>query len=173
MDSTQRIKPRDLVVGGRYLHRNGLFIREITEIDGNTVGYREEGKDHWCSKAVFVRQCPGVATPEAEAEARATGESRSLARLTDKGEFTVRDEANALTAFAFRNGPLEHLHSGQFSPLTDDPSLSRITDAEMKEIMINASEHLAAALETRESDPDKYRRFIQDYALRYCQRWVR
>ena len=89
------------------------------------------------------------------------------------GGLTLRDEANALTAFAFRNGPLEHLHSGQFSPLTDDPSLSRITDAEMKEIMINASEHLAAALETRESDPDKYRRFIQDYALRYCQRWVR
>ena len=48
MDNTQKIKPRDLVVGRRYLHRNGLFIRQITEINGNTVGYLDEGKDRWC-----------------------------------------------------------------------------------------------------------------------------
>jgi hypothetical protein len=54
------------------------------------------------------------------------------AELSEKhfpGGFTVRDEANALTAFAFRNGPLEDLHVGQSSPLLDNPSLSRITNA--------------------------------------------
>ena len=59
------------------------------------------------------------------------------------GGFTIRDEANALTAYAFRNGPLENLHAGKSSPLTSDPTLSRITDPEMKELMINASEKLA------------------------------
>jgi hypothetical protein len=96
----------------------------------------------------------------------------TLAR-TFPGGFTIRDEANALTAFAFRNGPIENLHAGKASPLTADPSLSRITDDEMKELMINAAEMLAALLALRDSDPAKYRRFIQDYALKYCRRWDR
>ncbi len=89
------------------------------------------------------------------------------------GGFTIRDEANALTAYAFRNGPLEGLHAGKASPLTDDPSLSRITDAEMKNLMINASEHLAKMLALRDSDPDQYRRFVQAYGIRYCRSWNR
>jgi hypothetical protein len=55
------------------------------------------------------------------------------------GSFTVRDEADALTVFAFRNGPLEDLPAAKSSPLTDHPSLSRITDAEMKHLVITAS----------------------------------
>jgi hypothetical protein len=89
------------------------------------------------------------------------------------GGFTIRDEANALAAFAFRNGPIEQLHAGKSSPLLDDPSLSRITDAEMKELMINATEMLAALLALRDAEPDKYRRFIQNYALKYCRFWNR
>ncbi len=89
------------------------------------------------------------------------------------GGFGIRDEANALAAFAFRNGPIERLHAGKPSPLLNDPTLSRITDDEMRELMINATEMLAALLALRESDPDKYRRFIHDYALKYCRRWER
>ena len=89
------------------------------------------------------------------------------------GGFTVRDEANALTAYAFRNGPLEGLHAGKSSRLTEDPSLSRITDDEMRTMMINASETLALALRLRETDPEKYRRFVQGYAFRYCRAWNR
>ncbi len=96
----------------------------------------------------------------------------TLARVFSGG-FSIRDEANALAAFAFRNGPIEDLHAGKSSPLTADPSLSRITDDEMKELMINASEMLAAVLALRDSHPDKYRRFIQDYALKYCHSWNR
>ncbi|MCI0349820.1 MAG: hypothetical protein L0Z53_10380, partial [Acidobacteriales bacterium] len=89
------------------------------------------------------------------------------------GGFTIRDEANALTAYAFRNGPLEDLHAGKTSPLTDDPSLSRITDAEIKNLMINASEHLAKMRALRDSDPEAYRRFLQSYGMRYCKSWNR
>ena len=87
--------------------------------------------------------------------------------------FTIRDEANALTAYAFRNGPLERLHTGRQSPLLDDPDLQRLTDAEMKELMINASTTLAAALALRDSDPDRYRRFVQGYGLDFCRAWER
>src|SRR5471032_1535456 len=84
-----------------------------------------------------------------------------------------RSGTNALTAFAFRNGPIENLHAGKSSPLTEDPTLSRITDAEMRELMINASEKLAGILALRDSDPDKYKRFVQDYSRRYCRNWNR
>jgi hypothetical protein len=95
--------------------------------------------------------------------------------LTDAfpGGFTIGDEANALTAFAFRNGPIEDLHAGKSSPLTADPSLSRITQAEMKEIMIEASEKLAFLLELRETEPETYKRFVQAYAFVFCREWNR
>jgi len=89
------------------------------------------------------------------------------------GGFTLRDEANVLTAFAFRNGPLEDLHSGRSSPLTDAPSLSRITDAEMRQLMITSSERLATMLALRESDPEKYRSFVIGYNIMYCSSWER
>ena len=59
----------------------------------------------------------------------------------------MRDEANALTAYAFRNGQLEQLHAGKSSPLTADPSLSRITNEEMKQLMIEASAKLEKMLQ--------------------------
>ena len=56
------------------------------------------------------------------------------------GGFTLRDEANAIVASAFRNGPLEDLHAGEWSELLENEKLSRITDEEMKALMINACE---------------------------------
>jgi len=81
MDNTQKIKPRDLVVGGRYLHHNGLFIREIEEIEGNRVHYHDQvAKTGWsCSNSVFVRACPTVATPDDEA--RVAEKERKFALL--------------------------------------------------------------------------------------------
>ena len=80
MDSAQRIKPRDLVVGGRYLHYNRLFIREIEAIEGHRVHYHDQETSGWsCSDSVFVRACPTVAT--AEDEARSAEQYRELARL--------------------------------------------------------------------------------------------
>jgi hypothetical protein len=89
------------------------------------------------------------------------------------GGFTIRDEANALTAFAFRNGQLENLHAGRPSPLTSDPGLSRITDEEMKRLMIEASQKLERILKLRDSDPASYQNFVKCYALTYCKSWYR
>ena len=97
---------------------------------------------------------------------------RQFAKLFPGG-FSHRDEANALVAFAFRNGPIEDLHAGRQSDLLADPELSRITDDEMKAIMINASETLAKLLSLGDNDPAAYRQRLKQICLNYCVRWNR
>ena len=87
--------------------------------------------------------------------------------------FTVRDEANALVAWAFRNGPLEDLHAGKYSPVLEDPTVSRITDDEMKTLMVSACRQLEELLKLRDEDRDQYELQIKSYAFRYCRRWER
>jgi hypothetical protein len=89
------------------------------------------------------------------------------------GPFTIRDEANAIVAYAFRNGPIENLHAGKYSPLVEDSSLSRITNEEMKSIMISACRKIEELLLLKENDPDEYERRIRDYNLDYCKGWER
>ena len=89
------------------------------------------------------------------------------------GGFGIRDEANAVTAYAFRNGIIEDLHAGKESDLVSDPSLSRITDPEMKELMIEASKKVAFLLQMKERDPEKYNGFVTAYGLYYCRGWQR
>jgi hypothetical protein len=87
--------------------------------------------------------------------------------------FTVRDEANAIVAYAFRNGPIEDLHAGKYSELLSDAALSRITDEEMKTLMINACQKMEELLRLKEANPEEYYRFISSYNWRYCRRWER
>jgi len=77
-------------------------------------------------------------------------------------EFTLRDEANAICAYAFRNGPLERIHVEY-----------NITQPEMKELMINASEHLAKLMAMKRDTPEEYERFIRHYHSQFCLRWER
>jgi len=87
--------------------------------------------------------------------------------------FNHRDEANALIAMAVRNGPIEDLHAGKWSPLLEDQTLSRITDEEMKAIMIAATRALAKMLRLRDEDADEYRRRVREYGNMYCRSWER
>jgi hypothetical protein len=87
-----------------------------------------------------------------------------------KRRFTLRQEANAITAGAFRNGLLEDLHAGKHSALLDDHSLSRITDDEMRRLMIQASTAVARLLARKAEDPDRYWQDIEFFS-RYCQSW--
>src|SRR2546427_11495161 len=80
--------------------------------------------------------------------------------------FTIRDEANALVAWAFRNGPLEDLHAGKHSALLEDPTLSRITDDEIKTLIINACRQLSKLLELKATDRTEYERQIKSYNWR-------
>ena len=67
-----------------------------------------------------MKTCPTVASAEeaAQAEQQLVNNTRAT-----KGEFTLRDEANALTAFSFRNGFLEDLHGGKSSPVPEPTGL--------------------------------------------------
>lgn len=89
------------------------------------------------------------------------------------GGFSVRDEANALIAMAVRNGPIEDLHAGRYSTLLEDHSLSRMTDDEMKTLMIHATDILAKMLRFRDEKPDMYRRWLRGYGMTYCREWQR
>ena len=97
---------------------------------------------------------PGIFTPEQRA-----GADPRLP-LPPGGKFSYRDQANVLALLAFRNGPIEDLHAGKYSPLLEDPELSRITDEEMKTLMIDASAKLAELLALRDNDPDDFARLL-------------
>jgi hypothetical protein len=84
---------------------------------------------------------------------------------------TIREEANALTCCAFRNGYIEDLHAGKYSELLEKPGLSRITDAEMKKLMIQASAKLAELLAMKENEPDKYWKQMVVFYKNYCWQW--
>lgn len=87
--------------------------------------------------------------------------------------FSVRDEANAIVADAFRNGPIEVLHAGKSSKLLNDDSLSRITNDEMREIMIEACQKVEYLLKLKSSEPEKYEILIRGLNIFYCKDWVR
>ncbi len=75
-------------------------------------------------------------------------------------ELTTRQEANALVALVFRNGFLEDLHAGSHSDLLVDPSLSRVSDSEMKQLMIETSAKLAELFELNTRNQDEYWRQV-------------
>lgn len=89
------------------------------------------------------------------------------------GGFDRRDEANALVAMSVRNGPLENLHAGKSSPMLEDDTLSRLTDDDMKAIMVFATRTVAMMLWMRDEAPEVYQRYVQAYAARYCRSWER
>ena len=167
----RKLSARDLVVGGRYLHTNGDFIREIVAIEGDTVLWRDQIGTGQCSKSAFLRRCPSLAPNDGTAPA--TDQGPCLPRSPAEREFTLRDEANALTAYAFRNGFIEDLHAGKDSPLLRKPGYSRISDGEMRRLMIESSEKLEHMLHLKRSDPKKYDAFIRSYHRMYCRAWKR
>ena len=63
-------------------------------------------------------------------------------------------------AMAVRNGPLENLHAGKSSPVLEDDTLSRLTDDDVKAIMIYATRMVAMMLRVRDGAPDVYRRYV-------------
>ena len=87
-----------------------------------------------------------------------------------KRPLTYREEANAITVWAFRNGFIEKLHSGKHSELLETPGLSRITDPEMKRLNIEFSSKVAEILMMRDTDPPEYAKNIAFFS-QYCEKW--
>jgi hypothetical protein len=80
-------------------------------------------------------------------------------------------EAKAIVALAFRNGPIEDIHSGKTCPTCDgNAEYSRITDTEMKGIMKNAVNRVYWLLRLEASDPEEYERQIA-FGARYTSKW--
>ena len=80
-------------------------------------------------------------------------------------------EAKALVALAFRNGPIEDIHSGKVRPTCNGKTeYSRITDAEMKQIMKNAVNRVYSLLKLKAGDPAEYDRQLA-FDARYTTNW--
>jgi len=85
--------------------------------------------------------------------------------------WTIREEANALTYCAFRRGYIEELHSGECSEHSKNPERFRITDIEMRKLMIDASAKLAELLTLKNTKPDDYWKLIEYLNLNFCGGW--
>jgi hypothetical protein len=74
-------------------------------------------------------------------------------------------------ALAFRNGPIEDIHSGKACPTcSGQAGYSRITDEEMKQIMQNAVSRVYSLLRLKARDPAEYERQIA-FGARYTSNW--
>jgi len=83
----------------------------------------------------------------------------------------ISREAKAIVALAFRNGPIEEIHTGRTCPTcTGNEGFSRITDDEMKAIVTNAVNHVYKLLVLKAENPEEYERQIQ-FGARYTGRW--
>ncbi|MGD9818676.1 MAG: hypothetical protein AB7V04_08235 [Desulfomonilaceae bacterium] len=86
-----------------------------------------------------------------------------------KASFTLRDEANAMTAYAFRSTFLEDLHAGEHAELFENPKYKRIADFEMKQLMTEASTIMEALLKMKKENREQYQEFIQACVILYTQ----
>lgn len=85
-------------------------------------------------------------------------------------QITTRQLANAMVVGVLRNGYIEDLHAGEDSKLLDDPKYSRISDAEIKKLMIEVSSKLEWLLTLQKKNPDEFWRQIAVFQ-RYCRHW--
>lgn len=97
--------------------------------------------------------------------------------LHDSPNLTYRDEANVIVYQVLRAGFLEELHAGRWSPILADPSCSRITQDEMKRLMIETAAKLAHWLYARDldlkDDPRHYLDKIEMLRNIFAQDWDR
>ena len=130
-------------IGGTGCGVPAVLNADIEEAFGSTMGTIRR-------RAEQIRQELGLSEPA------------SIADIAPSEKFTLRDEANAICAYAFRNGPLERIHHEY-----------GISQGDMKELMINASEHLAKLMALKQESPEEYDLFIRDYHCKFCRRWER
>lgn len=83
----------------------------------------------------------------------------------------LANEAKAIVALAFRNGPIEDVHAGKECPTcAGKEEYSHITQDEMKQIMKRAVDKLYALLWIRTHSPEVYRAVVKA-GNRYTIRW--
>lgn len=86
-------------------------------------------------------------------------------------DIQLANEAKALVALAFRNGPIEDVHAGKECPTcSGQDEYSHITDGEMKQIMKRAVDKLYALLWIRTHSPEVYEAALKA-GSRYTVGW--
>ena len=81
-------------------------------------------------------------------------------------------EAKAIVVRAFRNGPLEDIHAGTLCPVcAGDPTVSHVTQAEMKTLVKYAVREVYSLLLLRKNDPDAYAELVAKQVLDYARNW--
>ena len=92
-----------------------------------------------------------------EAQLRAKDKKMSPRNRKHSIDLELANEAKALVALAFRNGPIEDVHAGKECPTcAGKKEYSHITQGEMKQIMKRAVDKLYALLWIRTHYPDVY-----------------
>jgi hypothetical protein len=83
----------------------------------------------------------------------------------------LAEEAKAIVVLAFRNGPIEDIHAGKPCPTCSrDSSYSRISDAEMKQIMKNAVDRVYSMLWMKQNKPMAYAAYLE-FGCRNAKSW--
>lgn len=72
---------------------------------------------------------------------------------------TPREEANRVVVWAYRNGPIEHLHAGIYSQGMEMPGFKRLYADEILRLSSQIAEKLAFHLAAREQLGEDYLRF--------------
>ena len=95
--------------------------------------------------------------------------AKSRRRGYDPG---LANEAKAIVATAFRNGPLENIHAGKLCPSCGGaPQYSHISQDEMKALMKYAVDTVYTMLCMREYDPANYAATVERANLHYTKSW--
>jgi len=87
-------------------------------------------------------------------------------------EMTLREEANAIVAQVFRNGFLEDLHAGIVEEKFLDPKYSRITNDEMKKLMIECCDKMEMTLRLMKENPEAYKAVLIFNHMFYSKDWI-
>jgi hypothetical protein len=91
--------------------------------------------------------------------------------MTMKLDPSLAQEAKALVALAFRNGPIEDLHAGRpCVACNGNPDISHISDEEMKKIMKAAVNKVYSLLWQGENDNDAYLKSLA-MGRRFSRQW--
>jgi hypothetical protein len=89
----------------------------------------------------------------------------------DSIDSSLAIEAKAITALAFRNGPIEDLHAGKACEVCAGRSeFSHVSDEEMKRIMKAAVNAMYRLLWQRDHDSEAYLKSLA-FGERFTQKW--
>lgn len=91
--------------------------------------------------------------------------------MTMKLDRDLAAEAKALVTLAFRNGPIENLHTGKpCAVCSGRPGISHISDGEMKLVMKSAVNALYRLLWQRDYEPAAYNESLA-FGRRHTIHW--